>query len=292
MLDRDENALQRLQLRLEGRALLDSESLVVVDIRDAEALSRVMKRCRPQVVFHAAALKHVTFLERFPMEAVKTNVWGTLNVLKAAAAAGVERFVNISTDKAADPICMLGFTKRIAERLTAGCDASMLGVSVRFGNVLGSQGSIIPTFEAQVGRGGPVTITHPEVSRYFMTIEEAVQLVVQAGALGRPGEVLVLDMGERVSIVRLAHELIGEIDPGIDIPFEYTGLRPGEKLHEVLVGQGEIALRQPHELITAYGVPALSPEAVEGLRLPMTDEAARVTAAALASDAGRQEGAG
>jgi FlaA1/EpsC-like NDP-sugar epimerase len=275
MLDRDENALQRLQLRLEGRALLDSQSLLVADIRDAEAIDRVMERCRPEVVFHAAALKHVTFLERFPLEAVKSNVWGTVNLLQAAARVGVGRFVNISTDKAADPICVLGFTKRIAERLTAGCDPAMVGISVRFGNVLGSQGSVIPLFEQQIRRGGPVTITHPEVTRYFMTIEEAVQLVVQAGALGLAGEVLVLDMGEPVRIVELARELIGEIEPGIDIPFEYTGLRPGEKLHEVLVGRDETLPRRPHDLITGYAVPTLAPEGLDLLPAAASDEATR-----------------
>jgi len=255
MLDRDENALHRLQLQMEGRALLDSDSLIVASIRDATAVRRVMERCRPDVVFHAAALKHLTLLERFPDEAMKTNVRGTRNVLEAAAAAGVERFVNISTDKAADPRCVLGYTKRIAELMTATFRAPMVGVSVRFGNVLGSQGSVIPTLERQIRLGGPVTITHPEVDRYFMTIEEAVQLVLQAGAVGEPGEVLVLDMGEPVRIVDLARELIAELDPGVEIDFEFTGLRPGEKLSEVLVGEGEQVLRRPHDLITAYAAP-------------------------------------
>ncbi|MBM3695493.1 MAG: polysaccharide biosynthesis protein [Actinobacteria bacterium] len=283
MLDRDENALHRLQLRLEGRALLDSESLIVSDIRDREALDRVMERCRPEVVFHAAALKHVTFLERFPLEAVKTNVWGTLNVLQAAAAVGAHRFVNISTDKAADPICVLGFTKRTAEMLTANFASSMVGVSVRFGNVLGSQGSVIASMEQQIRLGGPVTITHPEVTRFFMTIEEAVQLVLQAGAVGLAGEVLVLDMGEPVRIVDLARELVGELDPGIDIPFEFTGLRPGEKLHEVLTGAGEDLLRRPHDLITAYAVPPLAPQDLQGLQPPLDDEIALSTLQVLAS---------
>jgi FlaA1/EpsC-like NDP-sugar epimerase len=267
MLDRDENALQRLQLRLEGRALLDSDGLIVADVRDAAAVEEALQRHRPEVVFHAAALKHVTFLERFPSEAVKTNVWGTLNVLQAAAAAGVRRFINISTDKAADPMNVLGYTKRLAEMLTAGFDGSagMLGISVRFGNVLGSQGSVIPSMEDQIRRGGPVTITHPEVSRYFMTIQEAVQLVLQAGAVGEAGEVMVLDMGEPMRIVDLARELIGEIEPGVDIAFEYTGLRPGEKLREVLSGAGEHLVRRPHELIMSYAVPSLGTEALSSL---------------------------
>jgi FlaA1/EpsC-like NDP-sugar epimerase len=275
MLDRDENALQRLQLRLEGRALLDSDALIVADARDTAAVDEAMRRCRPDVVFHAAALKHVTFLERFPAEGVKTNVLGTLNVLQAAAASGVQRFINISTDKAADPVNVLGYTKRLAEMLTAGFDGStgMLGVSVRFGNVLGSQGSVIPSMQEQIRRGGPVTITHPEVSRYFMTIQEAVQLVLQAGALGEAGEVMVLDMGEPVRIVDLARELIGEIEPGVDIAFEYTGLRPGEKLTEVLSGAGEHLVRRPHEMIDAFEVPPLAAIAVEGLGVAVGKEA-------------------
>ncbi len=276
MLDRDENALHRLQLRLEGRALLESESLIVADIRDADVMHRVMSLCRPDVVFHAAALKHVTFLERFPGEGIKTNVEGTRSLLLAAAEAGVGHFVNISTDKAADPVCVLGYTKRIAERLTAGYGGGgMRGISVRFGNVLGSEGSVIRSMEQQIRRGGPVTITHPDVSRYFMTAKEAVQLVVQAGAIGEPGEVMVLDMGEPVRIVDLARELVGETSPGIDIEFEYTGLRPGEKLTEVLTGVGERCLRQPHELITSYAVPPLALEAVDALDPAMDDEALR-----------------
>jgi FlaA1/EpsC-like NDP-sugar epimerase len=288
MVDRDENALHRLQLALEGRALLESEALIVADVRDPDAVAQFMQTCRPDVVFHAAALKHVTFLERFPAEAVKTNVIGTLNLLQAAAAVGVGRFVNVSTDKAADPVSILGYTKRIAEMLTAGfCERQgMAGISVRFGNVLGSQGSVIPSMEWQIRNGGPVTITHPEVTRYFMTIEEAVQLVVQAGALGEPGEVMVLDMGEPVRIVDLARELVGEVAPGIEIEFVYTGLRAGEKLNEVLAGAGEEMLRRAHDLITCYAVPSLPLEAVEALRLTVHDGGLRPLLASLATTTG------
>ncbi|OFW54531.1 MAG: hypothetical protein A2V75_10575 [Actinobacteria bacterium RBG_16_70_17] len=273
MVDRDENALHRLQLALEGRALLDSESLIVADVRDRDATRQFMQACRPDVVFHAAALKHVTFLERFPAEAVKTNVIGTLNVLQEAAAAGVVRFVNVSTDKAADPVNVLGYTKRIGEMLTAGSYErwGMVGISVRFGNVLGSQGSVVPSMERQIRHGGPVTITHPDVTRYFMTTEEAVQLVVQAGALGEAGEVMVLDMGEPVRIVDLARELVGELDPGVEIEFQYTGLRAGEKLSEVLAGADEPMIRRAHDLITCYSVPPLPPEAVDAVR-PVIDD--------------------
>lgn len=289
MVDRDENALHRLQLTLEGRALLDSDSLIVADVRDRDAVDGFMQACRPDVVFHAAALKHVTFLERFPAEAVKTNVFGTLNVLQSAAAAGVGRFVNVSTDKAAEPISVLGYTKRIAEMVTAASaeDSGMTGISVRFGNVLGSQGSVIPAMERQIRNGGPVTITHPEVTRYFMTIEEAVQLVVQAGALGEPGEVMVLDMGDPVRIVDLARELVGEVDPGVEIEFEYTGLRPGEKLHEVLAAADERMLRRAHDLIACYAVPSLPFEAVDQLRSVVHDGALRPLLVSLATGNGR-----
>ncbi|MFN2523502.1 MAG: polysaccharide biosynthesis protein, partial [Mycobacteriales bacterium] len=171
MLDRDESALHAVQLAISGRALLDGDELVLADIRDIDHLHRVFHERRPQVVFHAAALKHLTLLERFPGEAVKSNVWGTLTLLEAAKAAGVERFVNISTDKAADPSSVLGYSKRIAERLTAHVAAETEGryVSVRFGNVLGSRGSVLTAFRAQIEAGGPLTVTDPDVTRYFMT---------------------------------------------------------------------------------------------------------------------------
>ncbi len=259
LLDRDENALHAAQLRLEGRALLDSEELVIADIRDSGRLKEVFEHHRPEVVFHAAALKHLTFLERFPREAMKTNVLGTLNVLEAAHRCGVGHFVNLSTDKAADPSNVLGYTKRIAERLTSGftSDDGMLAVSVRFGNVLGSNGSIIPTLRHQILNGGPITITHPEVTRFFMTTPEAVDLVIQAGAIGRRGEVMVLDMGEPVRIIDLAHDLIAQLEPESDIEIEITGLRPGEKLHEVLTGPEEDPIRRPRDGITVCAVPPL-----------------------------------
>ncbi len=239
LLDRDESALHALQLALEGRALLDSDMLVVADIRDRARIYDVFESLRPDVVFHAAALKHLTLLENHPGEGVKTNTVGTMNVLDAAVAVGVERFVNVSTDKAADPTSVLGATKLGAERLTA-LTAESTGlpyVSVRFGNVLGSRGSVLPTFMGQIEQGVAITITHPDVTRYFMTIPEAVRLVVQAAAIGRPGEVMILDMGEPVKIVDLATQLINSLRPGTEI--EFTGLRPGEKLHEILVGIDE-----------------------------------------------------
>jgi FlaA1/EpsC-like NDP-sugar epimerase len=265
MVDRDESALHAVQMAIEGRALLDSERLVVADIRDAERMHEVVAHHRPDVVFHTAALKHLPLLEMYPAEAVKTNVLGTLNVLEAAARAGVDRFVNISTDKAADPTSVLGYTKRIAEQLTSWYAAREDGIylSVRFGNVLGSRGSVLGAFERQVVEGGPITVTHPDVTRYFMTVTEAVQLVVQAGAVGLDGEALVLDMGEPVKIVDVARRLVAQADRPIEIVF--TGLRPGEKLHEVLLGQAEKDDRHAHPLISHCRVPAQSPAGLEGL---------------------------
>jgi FlaA1/EpsC-like NDP-sugar epimerase len=249
LVDRDESALHALQLALEGRALLDSDMLVVADIRDRQRMFDVFEAHRPDVVFHAAALKHLTLLENNPGEGVKTNTIGSMNVLDAAVAVGVERFVNVSTDKAADPTCVLGATKLAAERLTALTAKStrLPYVSVRFGNVLGSRGSVLPTFMGQIEQGVAITVTHPDVTRYFMTIPEAVRLVIQASAIGRPGEVMILDMGEPVKIVDLATQLINTLRPGTEI--EFTGLRPGEKLHEVLVGTNELCEVREHPRI-------------------------------------------
>ncbi len=259
MLDHDESALHAVQLSIHGRALLDGDDVVVADIRDADRVGEVFARARPEVVFHAAAFKHLPLLEQHPTEGVKTNVLGTLHVLDAAIAAGVERFVNISTDKAADPISVLGYTKRISERLTSWAATESAGVflSVRFGNVLGSRGSVLRSFHAQIDAGGPVTVTHPDVTRFFMTVEEAVQLVIQAGAVGRDGEALVLDMGEPVRIADVARQLIEASGDHVEIV--YTGLRPGEKLHEVLLATGEVDERPSHPLISHVRVPALPP---------------------------------
>jgi len=265
MLERDESALHQVQLSLEGRAMLDRRNLVVCDIRDAEALCRVFDEHRPEVVFHAAALKHLPLLQMWPAEAVKTNVWGTANVLDAAQRFGVETFVNISTDKAADPVSVLGYSKRLAERLTASYAELGSGrfISVRFGNVLGSRGSVLTAFRQQVEDGGPITVTDPEVTRYFMTIPEAVQLTLQAGALGENGEVLVLDMGNPVRIADVAQQLADEAPEPIEIVF--TGLRDGEKLHEELFGYGEANARSVHPLIASCAVPVISAEACAAL---------------------------
>ena len=258
-LDRDESALHAVQLSIEGRALLDDGDLVLLDIRDRRTLRELFERKRPEVIFHAAALKHLPLLEQFPSEGLRTNVLSTLDLLRLAQEYGVDRFVNVSTDKAADPTSVLGYTKRLAERLTAHVarDASGTFLSVRFGNVLGSRGSVLTTFRAQLASGGPITVTHPEVNRYFMTVEEAVQLVIQAGAIARSGEALVLDMGAPVRIASVAERLAAQSERPIQIV--YTGLRPGEKLQEVLLGEEERDLRPVHPLITHVDVPPSDP---------------------------------
>ena len=251
MLDRDESALHEVQLSIYGRALLDTPQTVLADLRDERAINEVFESHKPQVVFHAAALKHLPLLERYPHEAYQTNVLGTATVLNAAQRTGVEVFVNISTDKAANPISVLGFSKKIAERLTADV-ASRTNqgkyISVRFGNVLGSRGSVLMSFRDQIAKGGPVTVTHRGVTRYFMTISEAVQLVVQAGAIGRTGEVLVLDMGKPVNIHDVAEQLVK--NSGKPIKIEVVGLRVGEKVHEELFAEGETDERPRHPLIS------------------------------------------
>lgn len=267
MLDRDESALHGVQLSIHGRALLDSPDVVLNDIRDEVALRRVFEDRRPEVVFHAAALKHLPMLEQYPHEALKTNVLGTANVLEAAAAVGVSTFVNISTDKAADPTSVLGYSKRAAERLTADMARRAEGayLSVRFGNVLGSRGSVLHTFTAQIEAGGPVTVVHPEVTRYFMTVEEAVQLVIQAGAIGEDGEVMILDMGQPVKIVDMAQQLIAMSGKNIEVV--YTGLRDGEKLHEELFGAAESDERSKHPLVSHAHVEPLSVDVVRSFDL-------------------------
>ena len=263
MLDRDESALHDVQLSITGRALLDTPDVILCDIRDRRSVQAVFDARRPQVVFHAAALKHLPMLEQYPAEAVKANVWGTLNVVQAAKAVGVERFVNISTDKAANPISVLGYSKRVAERITSAESADAAGsfLSVRFGNVLNSRGSVLTTFRDQIARGGPVTVTHPEVTRFFMTIPEAVQLVIQAGAIGRPAEVLVLDMGAPVRILDVAKRMISQ--SGKPIKIEFTHLRPGEKIDEELFGDDERDERPFHKLISHAPVPPIDLAALD-----------------------------
>lgn len=248
MVDRDETSLLNLQLSLNGTGLLTDEGLILGDVRDQERLEEIFALTKPEIVFHAAALKHLTTLERFPEEAHKTNVVGTKNVLDTAVKFEVATFVNISTDKAADPSSALGKSKLTTERLTSAVQGEgKKYISVRFGNVIGSNGSFIHTFRHQIRHGGPITITHPEVTRYFMTVSEAVHLVLQSAIIGKGGETLILDMGQPVSIDAIAKHMI-EVS-GRNIEVKYTGLRDGEKLHEILVSPGETTEIREHPFI-------------------------------------------
>ena len=257
MLDRDETALQHVQINIDGNGLLSTPDVVLADIRDGETITRIFEQRRPEVVFHAAALKHLPMLEQYPDEAWKTNVLGTLNVLTAARTVGVSTFINISTDKAANPTSVLGHSKRYAERLTAwmGAETEHRYLSVRFGNVIGSRGSMLPTFTRLIEENKPITVTHPDITRFFMTIPEACQLVLQAGGIGSSGEVLILDMGQPVKIMDIAQRMI--MMSGKDIEIVITGLRPGEKLHEELTGNGEETVRPFHPKISHTRVQGL-----------------------------------
>jgi FlaA1/EpsC-like NDP-sugar epimerase len=260
MLDRDESALHAAQLSIYGRAMLDNDDTVLADIRDSRAMQRIFAICRPEVVIHAAALKHLPLLEKYPLEAWMTNVVGSWNVLCAARDAGVSTFVNISTDKAANPISVLGYSKRVTERLTASFASRVDGrfLSVRFGNVLGSRGSVLEAFARQIEEGGPVTVTHPDVTRFLMTIPEACQLVLQAAAIGSGSEALVLEMGAPVKIADVARSLICRAQRN-DVEIVYTGLRAGEKLHEELFGSSEVRDYRPsHPLVSHVSVPPLA----------------------------------
>ncbi len=239
---------------------------VIADIRDAGRLRSIVAGARPFAVFHAAAHKHVPMMEENVVEAVTNNVLGTRNVLEAALDADVAHFVNISTDKAVRPTSVMGATKRIAEILVmhAATTERQNYVSVRFGNVLGSRGSVIPTFMKQIAARGPVTVTHPEMRRYFMTIPEAVQLVLQAGALGEGGELFVLDMGEPVKIVDLARDLIrlSGLEEGVDVEIEFTGVRAGEKMYEEVLFGGEDVRTTQHPKVLRAAHPLVDPAVV------------------------------
>jgi len=228
---------------------------ILGDIRDRSQLSRALSGYRPQVVFHAAAYKHVPMMELQPWKAVRNNILGTRNVMDMSRDHGVERFVLVSTDKAVRPANVMGASKRVAELLVQNQNGCNLGetrfITVRFGNVVGSVGSVVPLFKKQIERGGPVTVTHPEVTRYFMTIPEACQLILQAGAMGEGGEIFILDMGTPVKIVDMARDLIrlSGFEPEKDIKIEFVGLRPGEKLFEELITSGEGIVPTSHEKI-------------------------------------------
>ena len=239
-----ENNAYELEYELKQRYGSKCPVLTLIgSIRDRDRLDEVFEAYHPEVMFHAAAHKHVPLMEVSPAEAVKNNVFGTLNLLETASAHHVERFVQLSTDKAVNPTNVMGATKRITEMLIQrfGQAGEMKCMAVRFGNVLGSHGSVIPLMERQIQNGGPVTVTHPDVTRYFMTIPEAAQLVLEAGGIAESGTIFVLDMGKPVRIMSLAEKLIRAYgyEPNVDIPIKIIGLRPGEKLYEELLMSSE-----------------------------------------------------
>ncbi len=253
LFEKHEESLFHLERELRGLHPDLQIAAVIGDVRDASRVAETFEATRPAVVFHAAAYKHVPMMERNPSEAVKTNVLGTKVVAEAARDLGVETFVLISTDKAVNPVCVMGASKRMAELTLQGIAARSLTrfLTVRFGNVLGSSGSVIPIFREQIETGRPITVTHPDVARWFMTVPEAVQLILEAVTIGRGGEVFVLDMGKPVKIADLARSLIRQygLRPGKDVPIVYTGLRPGERLFEKLFNDNERVLKTTHPRI-------------------------------------------
>jgi FlaA1/EpsC-like NDP-sugar epimerase len=239
LLEKDETRLFGLEIDLRRYAPRVPVFPVVGDTRDRARMHQVFRTYQPQVVFHAAAYKHVPMMEAHPQEAVTVNVLGTKVVAEVAAEAGCEMFVQISTDKAVNPTSVMGATKRVAEMVVRRLNETTASrfVAVRFGNVLGSRGSLIPLLEEQIRRGGPITVTHPKMERYFMTIPEAVRLILKASTLGAGGEVFVLDMGEPVLVMELVEALIrlSGLEPDVDVPIQFTGIRPGEKLREEIL---------------------------------------------------------
>lgn len=263
LFDLAETPLHNLRLELELRCPDLHFETVIGDVRSVNRLGFVFRKFHPQIVYHAAAYKHVPMMEENPCEAILVNVLGTKNLSNFAAQYGVERFVMISTDKAVNPTNVMGASKRMAEIYvqTLAKECARMGnpiqfVTTRFGNVLGSNGSVIPHFKAQIERGGPVTVTHPDIIRYFMTIPEACRLVLEAASFGKSGEIYVFDMGEPVKIIDLARRMIemAGLLPDVDIPIQFTGLRPGEKLYEELLNDKETTLPTEHEKITVAQV--------------------------------------
>lgn len=254
LLGHGENSIYSIEMELKDSSLHKQIKFTteIADIQDAPKMMSIMNKYHPDVVYHAAAHKHVPLMERNPEEAIKNNVIGTMNVAKAASKNGVDTFVMISTDKAVNPTSVMGATKRLAEMIIQDMDrnSETKFVAVRFGNVLGSRGSVIPRFKKQIEKGGPVSVTHPDMIRYFMTIPEASRLVIQAGALAKGGEIFVLDMGEPVKIVDLAINLIKLSGNSIEeIGIEFTGMRPGEKLFEELLKADEVGEQQVYPKI-------------------------------------------
>ncbi|MGA2583782.1 MAG: nucleoside-diphosphate sugar epimerase/dehydratase [Tepidisphaeraceae bacterium] len=259
LLEQAENNLFEIDRELRQRWVGADIVPVIADISDAARIERVFADLQPQVVFHCAAHKHVPMMEHNPGEAIKNNVIGTKIVADAALANSAAAFVMVSTDKAVNPTSVMGASKRCAELYIQSLNESdqTRFVAVRFGNVLGSSGSVVPIFRKQIADGGPVTVTHPDMKRYFMTISEASQLVMQAGAIGQGGEIFVLDMGEPMRILDLAKEMIRRcgLEPETDIAIEFTGIRPGEKLYEELSAANEQIRPTAHEKINVWQLP-------------------------------------
>ena len=245
ILDNFENNAYDLQMELNYKFPNMKKQVIIANIREISRLREIFSNLKPQVIFHAAAHKHVPLMEDNPAEAIKNNIIGTYNLVRCADEFKVLKFVQISTDKAVNPTNIMGATKRFCELIIQAYDKKSTTeyVAVRFGNVLGSSGSVIPLFKSQIAHGGPITVMHPDINRFFMTIPEAAQLVIQAGAIAKGGEIFVLDMGEPVKIADLAKDLItlSGLIPNVDIKIEYIGLRPGEKLYEELL-MDEVAL--------------------------------------------------
>ena len=256
LVDQAESALYDLEYELAGKVPTNVQLIVnVADVSDTRRVAKIFKSHRPDIIFHAAAYKHVPLMENNPYEAIKTNVIGTRILAEMASEVGVEKFVMVSTDKAVNPTNVMGATKRLAEMYTQSMNqlegVKTKFIATRFGNVLGSNGSVIPLFKKQIERGGPVTVTHPEITRYFMTIPEACELVLEAATMGQGGEVFVFDMGESVKIIDLAKKMItlSGLRVDKDIEIRYTGLRPGEKLYEELLNNDENTLPTHHPKI-------------------------------------------
>jgi FlaA1/EpsC-like NDP-sugar epimerase len=265
LVDHSENALVDVERELAYERNYGSTVSVLADAKDRAKMRRLFERFHPGVVFHAAAYKHVPLMESNPLESVRNNIFATAVVADVASEMRTKRFVLVSTDKAVNPKNVLGQTKAVCEWIVEAAAAREQNgthfISVRFGNVLGSSGSVIPLFRRQIARGGPVTVTHPEMTRYFMTIPEAVQLIIQAGAIGASGDIYVLDMGKPIRIIDLAHNMIrlSGKEPERDIAIEFIGVRPGEKLHEELWGAGEDAVPTPHPKILRCATQPVDP---------------------------------
>jgi FlaA1/EpsC-like NDP-sugar epimerase len=297
LLEQAEGALFEMDQELRQRWLGANLVPYIADVTDKKRISRIFNAERPQVIFHCAAHKHVPMMEINPGEAIKNNIFGTKVVADAASACAAAAFVMVSTDKAVNPTSVMGATKRFAELYIQSLNESAVGsgqsavrnssslnpeprtlnprtrfVAVRFGNVLGSSGSVVPTFKKRIAAGGPVTVTHPDMKRYFMTIPEASQLVLQAGAIADGGEIFILDMGDPIKILTLAEDLIrlSGLTPHKDIAIEFTGIRPGEKLYEELASASDQTLPTKHPKIRTWQLPAATPAQIDHMLATLT----------------------